>query len=383
MVDNSKLFEKYVLNNGVEVQNRTAVAPLTIFTSDEDGSVNDYERRYFKLRSENVGLYVLGACAINQEAITFPRQPLIISEKDLLANEERAKIVKANGALAINQIHHGGKEAVKNLSHTNRVVPSADIANQIKKDDGTFSEDDVAVELSNEDIERTIQDFAHATELSIKAGYDGVEIHGANNYLIQQFYSAYTNRRTDQWGGSLENRMRFPLRVVDACVQVREKLNRPDFVIGYRLSPEEPFENGLTMTETLALVKELVKRPLQYIHISLQDYFREARRGEGAGTIRLKLIHEITQGKVALVGVGGLKTAEDFNKAINSGLSEFVAAGRAYIVNKSFSTLLKENRTDEIKVEIDSDHPEDYELAPMLWNIALTSHGWIPVKEKN
>jgi 2,4-dienoyl-CoA reductase-like NADH-dependent reductase (Old Yellow Enzyme family) len=177
--------------------------------------------------------------------------------------------------------------------------------------------------------------------------------------------------------------MRFPLRVVDACVQVREKLNRPDFVIGYRLSPEEPFENGLTMTETLALVKELVKRPLQYIHISLQDYFREARRGEGAGTIRLKLIHEITQGKVALVGVGGLKTAEDFNKAINSGLSEFVAAGRAYIVNKSFSTLLKENRTDEIKVEIDSDHPEDYELAPMLWNIALTSHGWIPVKEKN
>lgn len=381
MIDNSKFFEKYTLNNGVEIQNKTVVAPLTIYTANEDGSINDYERRFFKQRSENVGLYILGGCAINREAISFARQPLIISEKDLPDNAERAKIIKNNGALAINQIHHGGRESVKRLSHVDRYVPSADIANQISKENGTFDENDIAVEFTNEDIKRTIQDYARATELSIKAGFDGVEIQGAV-YLPQQFYSGYTNRRTDEWGGSIENRMKFPLRVVEACCQIREKYNRPDFIIGYRLSPEEPHENGITMTETLALVRELVKRPIQFIHIHQQNYFRKAKRGEGAGIERVKLIHDETKGKVALIGAGSLITAADFNKAINSGFTDLVSAGRAYILNKNLSTLLKENRNDEIKEEIDPDHPEDYELAPMLWNIAINSNGWIPVKTK-
>ena len=117
-------------------------------------------------------------------------------------------------------------------------------------------------ELTNDEINKIIEGFGHATELSIKAGYDGIEIHGANNYLLQQFYSPFTNRRTDEWGGSEEKRMNFPLKVIDACCKVREKCNRPDFIIGYRLSPEEPYENGLTMTETLKLIKVLMTKPL-------------------------------------------------------------------------------------------------------------------------
>ena len=104
--------------------------------------------------------------------------------------------------------------------------------------------------------------------MSIKSGYDGVEIHGANNYLIQQFYSPHTNKRIDEWGGSDEKRMSFALKIVDEICKLREKYNCPNFIVGYRLSPEEPYEDGLTMTETLKLVRELVKKPLQYIHIS-------------------------------------------------------------------------------------------------------------------
>ena len=144
------------------------------------------------------------------------------------------------------------------------------------------------------------------------------------NFLIQQFYSGYYNKRTDEWGGSLEKRMRFPLEVVDACCKIRDKYNKPEFIIGYRLSPEEPFENGITMTETLALVRALVKKPIQYIHVSQKSYFQNARRGEGAGNPRLKLIHDEIKGRMALVGVGGLKTDKDFNKALNSGYTEFI-----------------------------------------------------------
>ena len=90
----------------------------------------------------------------------------------------------------------------------------------------------------------------------IKAtGFDGVEIHGANNYLIQQFFSAQSNRRTDAWGGSLQNRLRFPLAVVDAVTAVRDRHAKPEFIIGYRFSPEEPGENGITMADTFARLK--------------------------------------------------------------------------------------------------------------------------------
>jgi len=233
-------------------------------------------------------------------------------------------------------------------------------------------EEPIVRELTDSDIKKAIEDFANATEMSIKAGYDGIEIHGANNYLLQQFYSPYTNRRTDEWGGSDEKRMNFPLKVVDACCKIREKCNRPDFIIGYRLSPEEPFEPGITMTETIKLVKELVKRPIQFIHISQKNYFQETRRGEGKGTPRLQVIHEITKGKVALIGVGGLRTQSDFTKAIKSGFSEFIAAGVSNMINKDLGTLLKENKGDKLEIELDPEHPEKYEMGENMWNFCIS-----------
>ena len=172
--------------------------------------------------------------------------------------------------------------------------------------------------------------------------------------------------------------MNFPLQVVDACCKVREKYNRPDFIIGYRLSPEEPFEDGLTMTETLKLIKALETRLIQYIHVSQYDYFRKTRRGEGAGIERLKVIHEITKDKVALVGVGGLRSEKQIMSAINSGFSEFVAVGNGSMMNKDLGTLLKEGKGDKLEVELDSEHPEKYAFPNSLWQMCLQDIDWLP-----
>ena len=126
------------------------------------------------------------------------------------------------------------------------------------------------------EVKAIIRAFAHAAELCLVAGYDGVEIHGANRYLIQQFYSGATNHRTDEWGGSNEARMRFPLAVLDAVLRVKERSGKKNFIIGYRLSPEEPEEVGITMKETLALIQELIKRDIQYIHVSEKEFFQNA-----------------------------------------------------------------------------------------------------------
>ena len=227
MVDNSKLFEKYTLNNKVEVPGLLVVAPLTLFGSNPDGSVSNEEREYLKERAKGMGMYILGATAVSQEGIAFYNQPRALSDKDIPANEERVKIIKAQGALAINQIHHGGCLAKMKYSGVPMKAVSAEVANQYLKEKSMIDEKDTLTEFTDDDIKRIINDFAKATEISLKAGYDGIEIHGANNYLLQQFYSAFTNRRNDEWGGSLEKRMRFPLAVIDACCKIRDKYNKP------------------------------------------------------------------------------------------------------------------------------------------------------------
>ena len=375
-MSNPKLFEKVILNNNVEVPNRLAIAPLTLFTSNPDGTMTDQEREYLKLRGTDIGLYVLGATIISKEGMTTLNFPLALSEKDIPALEERAKIIQSQGAKAIIQINHAGCFALKENTGLSPVVPSADIA--IKDAEKRGSNEKDFHELTNEEIKSLIDKFTFATELSIKAGYDGVEIHGANNFLIQQFYSPHTNKRNDNWGGSDEKRMSFPINIVDSICKLREKYNRPDFIIGYRLSPEEPYEDGLTMNETLKLVRALVKKPLQYIHISQKDYFRKARRGEGAGTERLKIIHNETKGKVALVGVGGLKSEKDIISAVNSEFSEFIAVGCASMMNRNLGILLKEGKGDKINLELDPEQKERYSLPDNLWKMCLEDQDWLP-----
>ena len=382
MVDNSKLFEKYTLNNKVEVPGLLAVAPLTLFGSNPDGSASDEEREYLKLRATNIGLYILGATAVSQEGIAFYNQPRALSDKDIKPNAERVKIIKDQGALAINQIHHGGLLAKKEYSGVPVLAVSADVANKELEKQGMAEKENKCIEMTDKDIRRIIDDFARATEISLKAGYDGIEIHGANNYLLQQFYSGYYNKRTDEWGGSLEKRMKFPLEVVDACCKVRDKYKKPEFIIGYRLSPEEPFEDGITMTETMALVRALVKKPIQYIHVSQKNYFQEVRRGEGVGIPRLKIIHEETKGKTALIGLGGLYSDKDFNKALNSGYSDFIGTGRASMLNRDLAILLKEGKGDKLNLTLESDHPEKYLIPKPLWGMCLKGGEWLPPVQK-
>ena len=382
MTDTSKFFKKYTLNNKVEAPSLLAVAPMTLFGSNPDGTIGEDEKNFYKQRATGIGLYILGATCVSLEGLAFDNQPRAFNDNDIPSNKERVKIIKEQGALAINQIHHGGCLGLKRLSGVPVMAVSAEVFNKELEKKGELKDDTKAIELTDKDIKRIIEDFARATEISIKAGYDGIEIHGANNYLLQQFYSGYYNKRTDEWGGNLQKRMKFPLEVVDACIKIREKYNKPEFIIGYRLSPEEPFDDGITMTETLALVKELMKRPLQFIDVSQSRFFPEARRGEGAGTPRLKLIHDELKGKMALIGVGGLLSYDDLSKALDSGYADFIGVARALMLNKDLGILLKEGKKDKINLEIDPEHPEQFQMPKMLWGMSIQEGSLIGFKIK-
>ena len=168
------------------------------------------------------------------------------------------------------------------------------------------------------------------------------------------------------------------LNIVDSICNLKEKYKKPEFIIGYRLSPEEPYEDGITMTETLKLVKALNKKNIQYIHASQKDFFKKARRGEGAGIERLKLIHNETKGKVALIGVGGIKSEKDFISAVNSEFSEFIAVGQASMMNKDLGIILKEGKVDKLNLELDPEKQELYSIPCELWKICLSGIDWLP-----
>ena len=361
------LFQTYTLNNGVTIKNRLAVAPMTHFGSQADGLISDQERTFLSNRAGDMGMFITAATLVQKDGKAFHGQPEAIGEHCLDSLKETAQILRQQGAKAILQIHHGGSKAID------------DLLDGLDKISASANEAEHAREATAEEIEALIASYAQAADLALRAGFDGVEIHGANGYLIQQFYSAQSNRRNDQWGGSLENRMRFPLAVVDAVVAVREKHQRDDFIIGYRFSPEEPGEDGLTMTETGALIDALVQKPLQYLHVSLWEFDKKIRRGGDTAQTRMQFIHERINGKLPLIGVGNLFTADQILAAYETGWAEFIALGKTVMINPHIATQIREGREAEIETQLDPTRTDHYGLPDTLWGFASSgTQSWLP-----
>ncbi|MEZ7687829.1 NADH-dependent flavin oxidoreductase [Neisseria sp. 20925_1_37] len=361
------LFQTYTLNNGVTIKNRLAVAPMTHFGSQADGLISDQERTFLSNRAGDMGMFITAATLVQKDGKAFHGQPEATGEHCLDSLKETAQILQQQGAKAILQIHHGGSKAID------------DLLDGLDKISASTNEAEHAREATAEEVEALIASYAQAADLALRAGFDGVEIHGTNGYLIQQFYSAQSNRRNDQWGGSLENRMRFPLAVIDAVVAVREKHQRDDFIIGYRFSPEEPGDDGLTMTETGALIDALVQKPLQYLHVSLWEFDKKIRRGGDTAQTRMQFIHERINGKLPLIGVGNLFTADQILAAYETGWAEFIALGKTVMINPHIATQIREGREDEIETQLDPTRADHYGLPDTLWGFASNgTQSWLP-----
>lgn len=362
----SPLFEQYDLNNGVSIKNRMVVAPMTHFASNPDGSLSEEERTFLQGRAEGFGMFIAAATLVSPEGKAFSGQPEAVGEKDLPSLQAVASIIKAQGAKAVLQIHHGGKLSVAELLNGLDVVAPSD-------DDASG-----ARALTEQEIHALIAAFANATDLAIRAGFDGVEIHGANGYLIQQFVSAQTNRRSDEWGGSMENRLRFPLAIIDAVVAVKEKHHRDDFIIGYRFSPEEPGDNGLTMDQAFQLIDAVAAKPLQYLHVSLWDFYKKARRGADTSLTRMQLLHQHINGRLPFMGVGRLFTADQLLEARQTGWAEFVAVGKAVMMNPDFAQLIASGREADIVTEIDPLKEDHYGIPANLWSQNMQKMAYLP-----
>ena len=204
---------------------------------------NGFERAaaYYAERARGqVGLIVTGGIGPNEEGRVAPHSAMLTNATEVAQHKLITDAVHAEGGKICMQILHSGRYAY----HNKGVAPSplrAPINPMVPR------------EMTIEDIHRTIDDYASCSKLALEAGYDGVEIMGSEGYLINQFIVSKTNRRTDEWGGSFENRIRFPLEIVK---QTRAAVG-PDFIIIYRLSMLDLVHDGSTWDEVVALAKRI------------------------------------------------------------------------------------------------------------------------------
>ncbi|POY43713.1 NADH-dependent flavin oxidoreductase [Avibacterium gallinarum] len=364
------LFQPYTLNNGVTIKNRFTVAPLTIYDSGPDGEMTDAGRRFWHDRFEGFGLYIMPFTNVHPSGIGF-ESPNAFDERHLPTLREYADMAHAQGAKAVVQIAHSGLRADPSMTQGHEVIaPTGDVFGRIRT-------------MTAQEITDMVGHYAYAAELVLRAGFDGVEIHGANGWQIQQFFSAATNLRQDEWGGSLEKRMRFPLAIVDAIDAMRQKHQRPDFIIGYRFSPEEPGADGITMKETLALVDALLAKPLQYLHISLWDFYKKVRRGADPSLTRMQVVHDRINGRLPFFGSGNLYTADDMLKAYQTGWVESVSIGKSIMLNPQLIKLIENGRENEIETAFDWEQAEKYRYTPAMLHGTQMGTDFYPPSKQN
>lgn len=368
---NQKFFSPYTFNNGVELKNRIIMAPMTNFSSNPDGTVSEEELAYYARRSKDVSMVITACTYVTPNGKGFHNEFAGDRDEMIPSLSQLAKTIQSQGAKAILQIFHGGRTCPPELVPHGDIVSASAVPAEVAGAKTPRA-------LTETEVEEIVDAFGETARRAIEAGYDGVEIHGANGYLIQQFFSPHSNQREDRFGGSVEKRMTFPLAIVDKIKSIVKEHADDSFIVGYRFSPEEAETPGITMADTIKLVDTLAEKDLDYLHVSLQHFLSKARRGvEDVNKTRIDYLLETIDNRVPLIGVGSIYSAEDARKAFETGVP-LLALGRELIIDPDWVQKVAEGREDEIVTEINKDKQEELVVPVPLWNVIMNTPGWFP-----
>ncbi|GAK47483.1 NADH oxidase domain protein [Secundilactobacillus oryzae JCM 18671] len=362
---NWQFLNDYTLRNGVKLANRIVMAPMTEQSSFEDGTITTDEIEYYRLRAGAIGMLITGCANVNDLGKGFEGE-LSAANTDMLPGLRRLANATSTGTTkSILQIFSAGRMTNTKILRGEQPV-SASAVPSLQPNAETPRE------LTPEEVEQTIKDFGNATKLAIEAGFDGVELHGANTYLIQQFFSPHSNRRTDKWGGSLEKRMAFPLAVVSECAQIIKNYADRPFILGYRLSPEEREEPGIRLADTLELVKALNETPIDYLHISLADAKAPSIVDKTDPEPVFAKIKSVLSTDLPLITVGHVASPDQAESIIEAG-NDFVAIGRELIREPHWLQKVQNGDEDSIRYTISKSDMAELRITRPLWQFLVTA----------
>jgi 2,4-dienoyl-CoA reductase-like NADH-dependent reductase (Old Yellow Enzyme family) len=375
------VWSPFRFNCGQEIANRFVIAPLTTNSSHQDGTATESELEFVRRRAASgFGAAISSAAYVAQGGRSW--QGVGAAHDGHLSSLHRlAEAMRTGGGLAILQIYDGGRIARPDLIGEQALRAPSPIAS-LRPGARTPRE------MTADEVGSLIASFREAASLARKAGFDGVEIHGANHYAVHQFFSPRANQRSDHWGGSLAKRMNFPLAVAQA---VRDALG-PKLIAGYRVTPFEAEQDGYTLDDASQLCGELAKLNLDYISVSLDDYRMARPTGEARvynGPIvktpvpaesPITALSRVIAGRCAVMASGGIKTCVDAEGAIKIG-ADLVAVGRAVVVDPEWLAKVRSNREASIVAGLPKDElqiAEALSIPPPMVEYLLSRPGWIP-----
>lgn len=371
------LFEPLELLPGMTLRNRLVMAPMTTWSANDDFTVSDDEDAYYRCRANGVGLVITGCSRVSAKGIGFTGEFASHDDVYLPSLRRLAAATQSGGALAILQIYHAGPKAVPSM------VPDGDLVSASAGSPGasTFADGAVAARaLTSDEVLEIVADFGAATRRAIAAGFDGIELHGAHGFLIHSFLSPRSNRRTDAWGGSRERRMAFPLAVVAEVRRVIDAEATRPFALGYRISVEEPGDDGLRITDSLALIDRLAEAGVTYIHASQGDVLEDRPIGTPDGSTVVEILLDRLDGRVPLLAAGRIRTPDQAAAARTLGLP-FVAIGQGLVMNPDWVLAAERGTADAIATELDLARADALAIPAKLQTVIESTPGWFAIRE--
>ncbi|MGD9966761.1 MAG: NADH:flavin oxidoreductase [Hyphomonadaceae bacterium] len=342
------------LRSGAVLKNRFVLSPLTNLQSHADGVLSDDEFRWLGMRAEGgFALTMTCAASVQESGVGFPGQLGFHDEKHLPGLTRLAAKIKQHGSHAVGQLHHGGLRSMQNPK-----APSAD--EKLKAEAMTLDE-----------IQQTRDSFITAARRAERAGFDGVEFHGAHGYLICSFLSPELNRRNDGYGGDPERRGRFLLELVDGV----RAATKPGFSLGVRLSPERW---GVSTLEIRGLAQRLMREAkIDYIDMSLWDVRKQPNDEALQGRTLASYFTELERGDTRLGAAGKIMSAQDARDVIAMGF-DFPVLGRAAILHHDFpKRAAADPNFSATPTPVSEEYLRDEGLGPAFVNYMRTWKGFV------
>lgn len=298
--------------------------PMATGLATTEGEVTNNMIKHYRRCAKGLGLLIVEHSYVAGGGKLSPNQLGIYDDKLIAGLARLADQIRAIGTPIAIQINHAGRQANSNVCGAQPLGPSA-IPHS--------NEFEIPRELSKDEIKKLVGAFSSSAQRAVEAGFDAVEIHGAHGFLLNQFMSPLSNKRKDEYGGKLENRMRFPLEIV---AKIKKKIG--DFPLLYRLGADDMQPGGLTLDESKVFAQELVKAGVHAIDVSGGMIgSRPAELKETGYFVPLaEAIKEVVD--IPVIGVGRITTPEFADEVIRKNRADLVAVGRAILADPEWAS---------------------------------------------
>jgi 2,4-dienoyl-CoA reductase-like NADH-dependent reductase (Old Yellow Enzyme family) len=350
MTDPIQLNTPLIINAGTSVKNRIVKSAMSEQLGDADNAPTPQLIQLYRTwASGGTGLLVTGNVMIDRTALGEPKNVVLDEQSSSALFKRWAEAGTQNGTQLWMQLNHPGKQ-IPNLISKEPVAPSAiPLGSGLEK---TFN---CPRELSNDEIEALIQRFAYAAGRAKEWGFTGVQIHGAHGYLVNQFLSPHHNRRDDQWGGSLENRMRF-LREIYKAIRAT---TGDEFPIGVKLNSADFQRGGFTEEESMQVIQALQADGINLVEVSGGNYENPSMVGVNAKASTLQreayFLDYAEKAQqlldIPLVVTGGFRSAAAMNEALAAGSTDMIGIARPLAVEPDMANKLLDNPSYKLELK--------------------------------